>query len=177
MTKKAGKNTVRKTVTTVLGFISIILVVTWAISIADYTTINLLNNQILSLNSQVGNLQTQITSLNTQMLNLNNTVNLANFTIWANYYHLSQPANSCSLTTFTASYAGYVSFNVQSSTTTSTYVGVIYSSHGVNYSNRIVVGTGGTAVFPVLPATVEVIVGNTNLNIGANETVTIIYYY
>jgi hypothetical protein len=58
-----------------------------------------------------------------------------------------------------------------------TYVEVIWSSHGIDYSNKITIGTSGTAYFPVLPSNVEVRVGNTNLINGATETVTVTYYY
>ena len=115
--------------------------------------------------------------MNAQVSNLTNIVNLAKSTIWVNSQTISQPANSYTYWNISASYAGYVSVNVQSSTTTNTYVEVVYSSHGVNYDNKIVVGTSGTAVFPILPASIEVRVGNTNLINGATETVTITYYY
>ena len=168
---------VRKTAAIALGIICIILVVSEAYAIADYTTIDSLNSQISLLNSQITNLQAQITSLNTHISNLNDTVNLANSTVLVNSYTLSQPASYCSYMNFTASYAGYVSVNVKSSTTNNTYVGVVYFSHGVNYNNLIVVGTGGIAVFPILPASIQVGVGNTNSFNNATETVTITYYY
>jgi hypothetical protein len=93
---------------------------------------------------------------------------------------VSQPADSYTYWSFNTSnvwYAGYLSVNVSSSTSINTYVQVIYSVHGVNYDNTITVGASGTAVFPVLPASIEVRVGNTDLVNGATETVTITYYY
>jgi hypothetical protein len=81
--------------------------------------------------------------------------------------------------TFSASYAGYVSVYVQSSTSGATYVEVIYSAYGVSYDNQIGVGSGGYSVtFPILPSSnIEIGVGNSNLINGATETVTITYYY
>jgi hypothetical protein len=73
-------------------------------------------------------------------------------------------------------YAGYVSVDVQSNSTT-TYVEVIYSSYGVNYDNSVTVGTSGTAAFPVLPGSVEIRVGNTETVDSVNATVTATYYY
>jgi hypothetical protein len=113
----------------------------------------------------------------TQKNQLQDIVNLAKSTTWVNSQTVSQPANSYSNWTVSASYAGYVSVCVQSSTTDTTYVRVIYSSHGVNYDNQISVGVSGTAVFPILPASIEIRVGNTDLLNGATETVTITYYY
>jgi len=63
---------------------------------------------------------------------------------------ISQPANSYTDMSIFAAYSGYVSVNVTSSTTNTTYVEVIYSSHGITYDNTITVGTNGTADFPVL---------------------------
>ena len=57
-----------------------------------------------------------------------------------------------------AGYAGYVSINVTSSTTSNTYTEVIYSANGVNYNVQTNVGVNGTAYFPVLP-TSNIIVG------------------
>ena len=120
----------------------------------------------------------QITSLQNQISDLTSIVNLAKSTVWVNNQIVNQPHNSYTFWTFSASYAGYVSVNVQTSTTDKTYVQVIYSSHGVSYNNQIGVGTGGKVVFPILPSSsIEIRVGNTNWISGATETVTITYYY
>jgi len=111
---------------------------------------------------------------------LGDIVNLAKSSVWVDDETISQPASSYTTwtPTFSASYAGYVSVWVQTSTTTNTYVRVIYSAYGVNYDHQIGVGTGGTAVFPVLPSsTIEIRVGNSNLFSGATETVTITFHY
>jgi hypothetical protein len=98
--------------------------------------------------------------------------------VWVNDQTVSQPAGSYTYWIFSANYAGYVVVSVQSSTTSNTYVGVSWSSYGVNYKNTITVGVSGTAVFPVLPtSSVEVVVGNSNLFTGATETVSITYWY
>jgi predicted PurR-regulated permease PerM len=109
---------------------------------------------------------------------LNDIVNLAKSTTWIDHHTISQPASSYTYWTFSANYAGYVSVQVHSSTTDNTYVRVIYSSHGVNYDNQIIVGASGTAVFPLLPSSsIEIRVGNSNWLNGATETVTIVYCY
>lgn len=143
-------------------------------------TISSLNSQISSKDSQISSLNSQVTSLQNQVNDLTNIVNLAKSTVWIDDQTISQPAGSYTYWTpaFSASYAGYISVWVQSSTTTNTYVRVIYSAYGVNYDNQIGVGTGGTAVFPILPcSSVEIRVGNSNLLSGATETVTITYHY
>lgn len=120
----------------------------------------------------------QYTNLQNQVTDLNDTVNLAKSIVWVNDQTISQPAHSYTGWTFSANYAGYVSVWVQTSTTTNTYVRVIWSAYGINYDQQITVGTGGTAVFPILPCSdIEIRVGNVNLLTGATETVTITYYY
>jgi len=114
--------------------------------------------------------------------NFYNIANLADSTVWVNDQTVSQPAGglgvSYSSWTESASYAGYVSVWVQSSSVAGTHVRVIYSSNGVNFDKEIVVGAGDTASFPILPSSsMQVEVGNANLSGGATETVTITYYY
>jgi hypothetical protein len=90
---------------------------------------------------------------------------------------VSQQAGSYTSWSRSASYAGYVSIQVSSSTS-NTYVNVMYSSYGVNYNSQTNVGTSGIAYFPILPSSnITIAVGN-GLTVGnANETVTVTYYY
>ncbi len=145
-----------------------------------------LGGVILSYQSVNANLQQQINALNAQITSLEYVVNLLNTTVWVDSQIISQPSNSYTNLTspygamYFASYAGYVSVNVTSSTTASTYVEVIYtfrSSEIVNFDQKIVVGTKGTAVFPILPAQIGIRVGNTDMTSGATETVTVTYHY
>jgi hypothetical protein len=122
------------------------------------------NNQIASLQDQI-NTFTAISNLTVSMVWINNqtvTQTAGNYTVWSE----------------SASYAGYVSIRVSSSTTNNTYANVTYTSHGVNYNNQINVGTSGTAYFPILPSTnISVAVGNSLPSGTATENVTITYFY
>ena len=109
--------------------------------------------------------------------NFYNISNLEDSTVLVNNQTTSQPASSYTSWNPSISYAGYVSVYVQNSSVASTHVRVIYSAYGVSFDQEIVVGVGGTAVFPILPSTLTVEVGNGNLINGATETVTITYYY
>jgi predicted PurR-regulated permease PerM len=171
--QKPEKQVVGRTLAIALGIICIILAVGLVGAVAYYTSI------ISGKDGTIASLNSQIDLLNSQMANSNDIVNLAKSTVWVNSQTISQSASSYTYWTpaFSANDAGYVSVNVQSSTTTNTYVEVIWSADGISYSNTITVGTSGTAVFPVLPSTIEIEVGNTNLINGATETVTITYYY
>jgi hypothetical protein len=133
----------------------------------------------------------QISSLNSRVNDLTDIANLDKSEVWVNTT-VTQTASNYTSWFFVPRYAGYVSVNVLSSTTSNTYVRVIYIFNGVNYDNQIGVGVSGTAVFPVsyshipYPITpfspvilppIEIRVGNTNLVGNPTETITITYYY
>ncbi|MFP3242744.1 MAG: hypothetical protein RXO53_06860 [Caldisphaera sp.] len=105
-------------------------------------------------------------------------VNLENSTTLANDQTVNEPAGQNSSLSYYISYAGYVEVEVLSSTTSNTYVEVSGAYNGGSYSSgEISVGTGGTVLFPVLPGTVTITIGNTNVFSGATQTVTILYVY
>jgi predicted PurR-regulated permease PerM len=164
------KKMVRRSVVIALGVICIIFVIILIGAVSFYTS------QISSLNSKVNDV-TAIAALEES-------------TVWVNDRTVTQTANNYTSWSFTASYAGYILVNVQSSTTNNSYVRVIYSSYIINYDNTVTVGTSGTAAFPfsvynflVFPlptkvsTNVEIRVGNTNTVSNGTETITITYYY
>lgn len=168
--KASEKRVVGRNVAIVLGITWIILIAVIGGLIAYYTM------RVDSLSSQNTNLQNQINDLNV-------TLNLGKSYVWDINQTVGQPAGEYFSWEWYKSaralpYSGYISVQVLSSTTSNTYVRAIYSIDGINYDNSITVGTGGTAVFPVVaPVDLIIRVGNTNLLYPANETVTITYYY
>jgi predicted PurR-regulated permease PerM len=151
--QRQEKKVVSRTVAIALGIICIVLAVILVGAIMNYTSM---------------------------VSDLTDKVNLAKFVVWENGVTTTQDADSYTnwLPLFSASYAGYVSVWVQTSTTSNTYVRVIYSSHDVYYDNQVSVGTHGIAVFPILPSSnIDIRIGNTNQTNGATEIVTITYYY
>jgi len=151
------------------------------------STVSSLNNTISSLNrtnqvlqntiSQLSLNQSDISALELQIAYLSNITQLRVHGLLVYNQAVNQAADA-NTTIFTnvINYAGYVSVDVQSNSTT-TYVELAYSSHGVNYDNSVTVGTSGTAAFPVLPGSVEIRVGNTETVDSVNATVTATYYY
>jgi tRNA(His) 5'-end guanylyltransferase len=127
--------------------------------------------------SGTSDLDAQINALNAQIDELNNYLALNASGVMLNNEAVSQAANNYTSFQFDLQYAGYVSVNVQSSTSSTTYVEVLYSAFGINYDENKTVGTSGTAAFPVLPATIEIRVGNTESSGTITGTVTAIYYY
>jgi hypothetical protein len=187
------KKVIDRNVAIALGIICIILAVGLVGAIMSYSsTISGKDSTMATLNSQISSLNSQKTSLQNQVDDLNNVTHLSKSEIWVNNETISQPANSYwSFSTNNATYAGYVVVWVQNSTTIQTYVRLFYSTYvttrvvnghayptPVLYENRIDVGFDGTAVFPVLPySDINIRVGNTDLDNGATEIVTITYYY
>lgn len=185
------KKMVSRNVAIALGIISIVLLIGLVGAILNYTSIiSGKDNDISTKDSQIQTLtnqknQTQIwlegnkTLLNqtqTWLQGNNSIANLTKSTIWADS-NVSVQASSEITKNYTANYAGYISVQVGNlSTTGNFYVRVTYSSHGVNYDNQIYVGISGTAVFPVLPASIQISVINQGTAV-ANATVTIVYYY
>jgi hypothetical protein len=149
-------------------------------TIEDYynSLIYVLNTKVHDTAIELTTANNQITSLQNQISILNDIGNLSVSTIWVNNQTISQPAGSYASWSKSASYAGYLSIQISSSTASTTFANVTYSSHGVNYNTQTNVGTSGIAYFPILPSSnITVAVGN-GLTIGsATETVTITYYY
>ena len=82
-----------------------------------------------------------------------------------------------SIVTFTAGYAGYIVVS-GTSTTSLGYLLVTKSFSGYPYNDiHYSFGTGASRTIPVLPGTVTVYFGNTNLLSGATATITVIYVY
>jgi len=176
---------VRRSVAIGLGIICIILAV-GLVGVFTYYTMTLNNKNSVyddyvsnhsHSNSDYDSLNSQKTNLQDQVNDLTSTLNLAKSETWVTSQTVSQPAGSYNFWTHSTTYAGYVTVNVESSTTDKTYIEVLWSAHGINYDNRISVGVSGTGVFPVLPSSVEVRVGNSNFMNGATETVTITCHY
>jgi len=141
-------------------------------------TIQSLNSEISSLNNQITNLKAQLNTSNGTIANLQEILSLSGTTVEINSQTISQPAGYYTYWTLSIPYAGYIVVEVLSSTSTNTYAIVSWSSYGVNYSDSVTVGSSGTVNFPVLPSSNVVVgVGNSDLIIGATETVTILYYY
>ena len=141
-----------------------------------------LNSQVSSLTSQLATANSQITSLTTQVNALNANVNLQDSSVLANDQTYAQTASSYSTVTFSATYSGYVSVNVQSSSVSGTWVEVSYSSYGINYNQAYTgsqaIHAGNSAVFPIMPSTsVTVGIGNGLSSGSATEVVTITYVY
>ena len=204
--KPVQNRVANRTLVIVLGLVCIILVAGLASALAVYvpmanslqsqitekdnsiatlkSQISALNNSLNQINASLSSKDTQIAALTSQLSELSSTL-----TSYMNILSLNETGYlvsgqsvsqvaSANTTVYsdTLYYAGYVSVAVQSDSNT-TYVKVAYSYKEVAYDNTATVGKSGTAAFPVLPTTVTIIVGNTELVNPVNATVTANYYY
>jgi len=177
--QKSGKKVASRNLAIALGIISIVFLVGLVGAILNYTSIiSGKDNDISTRDSQIQTLTNQKNQLQTWLQGNNSIANLTTSTIWVDSKTVSIQTSYQSVWNSTANYAGYISVQVTGSpsTTSNFYVRVTYSSHGVNYDNQIYAGISGTAVFPVLPASIQIRVGNLGTAL-ANATVTIMYYY
>jgi len=184
------KKIVRRSVAVALGIVCIILVA--ALGVVAYMGYSpTTTNSVTSLQNQLSQLQdtynsyvashhhtdSEYDALQNQVSDLTSALNLGKSRVWISSQTASSPYNSYySWAPLSVDYAGYVSVNVESSTSTHTYVHAIYSAYGVHYDQWIDVGKSGTAVFPVLPTS------SMGIYVGAHYeastvTVTITYYY
>ena len=163
---------VSRSVAIVLGIICIILAVSLVVAIANYI---ITNNSFTSTDNYNNE---QIASLEGQVDNLTNILNLNNSTIWVNSQTVSQGTDSYFNWTFSASYCGYISVSLQTSTIPYTWIELTYSAYGMNYNQAQLVSAPNTAFFPILPCSnITVGVGSGNTSSSAIVTVTITYYY
>jgi hypothetical protein len=153
-----------------LGVLSLVLIATLAGTTYFYT------NQISSLADQVRNLTADNSNLQSQITTLERIASLGIGIFIVKNQNISQSANSYTNWFVHSNVSKYVEVYVINSTSTSTYIEVKYSSYGVVYDEKTVVGESGEASFPVLSAGIEVRVGNTD-SIEVSETVTIGYVY
>jgi uncharacterized protein YpmS len=85
-----------------------------------------LQTQVTSLTTDKNNLNSQVTSLQSQLNNLISIINLTNSTVWVDNQTVTHYTGLYTAFGFLSSYAGYISVDVESSTSSHTYVRVIY---------------------------------------------------
>ena len=134
-------------------------------------------NQITLLNQQLASLNDSFTAARSDAYSFQNILQLQESGILYPSSSITQAANaSTTIWNDQLEYAGYVIVQA-TATANTTYAEVFYSYTGVNFDYNQTIGTSGSAVFPVLPGIVQVIVGNINQNNSNNLTITATYFY
>ncbi len=155
--------------------------------------ISTLTAQIVSLTSQISsqsgqtsssnqsNLQSQINDLQDTLKELYNVLYLNASSLLISSQGFTLDANSTIIiwdqTETPLIYAGVVTVQVSSSTSSTTFVELSYNSFGVAYDTLIKVGNSGTASFPILPGAVTISLGNTDTNGTVTGNVAATYVY
>ena|SRR3990170_5628088 len=197
------RKVVGRTAVIVLGVICIVLSAGLIGVLAAYlpiaNSISSLNSQIAAQNATITSQQQQIVALqnslsqqtenqadkDAKIAELNNYAGELQNLLWLNASSTLvqnqavdlQANENVSVWNDVVGYAGYMVVEVQSSSNT-TFANVVYSTaYGVNYDEKVVVGTGGVAAFPVLPGLIDVRVGNTETSSSVSATVTARYHY
>lgn len=134
-------------------------------------------NNTLVYVSEIAYLQQALASANDQATGYYNIAILNASSILVYQQPITQDANA-STTVFSNSidYAGYVV--VQATVTVNTtYAEALYTFGGINFDFNQTIGTTGNAVFPVMPGTLQINIGNTNQTAANSITATVTYYY
>ncbi len=133
-------------------------------------------SQIAYLNSQLSALNDTLTYLSSDYSALQKIAQLGISEVWYDN-SFSQDANvTTNLGTAQVDYAGYVVVQATASANT-TFAEVLYTFGGVDLDFNQTIGTTGTALFPLLPGTIEIRMGNINQSDPNNVTATITHYY
>ena len=133
-------------------------------------------SQIAYLNSQLSGLNDTLTSVYSDYASLQKIVRLGSSEVWYDN-SFNQDANTATtLGTAEVDYAGYVVVQA-TATANTTYAQVLYTYGGIDMDFNQTIGTSGTALFPLLPGTVEIRMGNINQSDANNVTATITHYY
>jgi predicted nucleic acid-binding Zn-ribbon protein len=140
--------------------------------------VSTLQSQLTSANVQVSSLQSQLASANAQVSSLQRIINLLESSTIASAVTINQANNtSTRIVTFTANYAGYIVVSGTSNTVNG-YLLVTNSFSGYPYNDiHYTFGPSDSRMIPVLPGTVAVNFGNTNIINGATATITVVYFY
>ena len=132
--------------------------------------------QIAYLTQQLIALNDTLTTTNSDMLSLEKILQLETSGTLYNDNFIQNGNATTTVYSSQLDYAGYIVVQATASANT-TYAEVTYSYAGANFDYNQTLGTSGTALFPVLPGTVVIKIGNTN-SAGTNGvTATATYYY
>jgi hypothetical protein len=157
---------------------------------AKDNTISSLQSNNTALRSQLAQIPDtsvytdQIASLNAQLSDLNDTVStyynialMKSSGVLFSQTPVTQDANtSTQVFSDEIFYAGYVIIQATASANT-TYAEISYTAGGTSFDYSQVIGASGTAMFPVLPSTIQINIGNTNQTAANTATVSATYYY
>jgi len=166
--------------TKIITIAVVVIAVVFLLAILSASTAPQSNNNLATGQAtNSGNLESEVQALQSEVQNLQNIVSLQDSDTLVQNQPVNEGPGGSYYFSFTANYAGYVVIDVTSSTTSNTWVQIEVNnpSTGTIESQQYTVGYSGTVYFPVLPGTVTIYIGNSNLVNGASQTVSITYIY
>lgn len=139
--------------------------------------ISQINNTQTADAAQITYLQQSLSALNDQLGSYENITLMQLSEILVYQQPVTQDANtSTPIFNDALYYSGYVVVQA-TATANTTYAEVIYNYAGANFDYNQTLGTSGSAVFPVLPGSVQINIGNTHQTSTNTATATATYFY
>ena len=132
--------------------------------------------QIAYLNSQLSDLNDTLTNAYSNLAALQKITQLGSSEVWYQNSFTQDANTTTSIGTAEVDYAGYVVVQATANANT-TFAEAVYSFGGIDFDFNQTIGESGTTLFPVLPGSVEIKIGNVNQNNSNNVTATITHYY
>lgn len=132
--------------------------------------------QIAYLNTQLSNLNDTLTSIYSDYASLQKIAELTTSEVWYDNSFNQNGNETTTLGTAQVDYAGYVVVQA-TATANTTYAQVLYTFGGIDFDLNQTIGTSGTALFPLLPGSIQIRMGNINQSDANNVTATITHYY
>ncbi len=133
--------------------------------------------------AQINQLKLQVAALNTTLLTNNELYkdlpNILALNISSLVYSnttILVPQSNITVLDATLDYAGYIIIDFTSNSSI-TFSEVSYAFNNYTWSFNQTLGTSGSALFPVLPAEVKMVIGNLETENGAQVQATVTYYY
>ena len=140
------------------------------------TQIAYLNSQISDLNDQLSYLNDTLTYVYSDYADLQNIVHLSKSGILYDDTISQNAGTTTTLWNNQLDYAGYIAVQA-TATSNTTYSQVLFNYGEINFGFNQTLGIDGTALFPVLPGVVTVIIGNMDQTDINNATITATYIY
>lgn len=146
-----------------------------------------LSSRISSLETQVSSLESQVNSLQAEKSDLTAIVELRKMLqVIPSQTFILSAGEERTIATFQASYAGFVTVFLESTTqsTANSYVEVSYSygstivkSYSFRETGSSLIGVTSVLQAPVLPAAITISFANTNLSNGVSARILATYFY
>jgi hypothetical protein len=144
--------------------------------IANAPDITIYQVQINELKTQVSSLNNSLVNANQQLSPLRDIVNLNKYSLIYTNTTVQAPQTNATVLDSALNYAGYITVQATSNSTT-TYALISYTYKDFTMVYNQTLGNSGSALFPVLPTNIKMVLGNLETGNETQVVATITYYY